>query len=456
MLHIELSLVLPCYNEEFILEESVEQIFEILDNSRISYEIIFVDDHSLDKTQDVIERISIKYKDKNIKKIFHQKNIGRGGSVVDGINIAEGGVVGFIDADLEVHARYIPSCFLAIKKGYDVAIGKRVYKFYFKSALRYFMSKGYAFLMRRLLHVNIEDTETGFKFFNKASIIPILNQIKEKGWFWDTEIMVRAYMIGYKIKEIPCVYLKNFKKPSTVKEIKDTMYYLKKLVNFRNLLKKEKINNIIKEYWVKNSAIFPSFYASGTNFFVRKFLDKRLKFISSLLNLKKGSEAIDVGCGSGVFSKLLLKGGVRVTAVDYSEEMLNICKEALKYYNTTDLALVNCDATDLKFPDNKFDLLISIGLLDYVDNVAPVIKEFSRVAKKDGSLIFTLPKRYSPFFFLRHGIGNYIRSSFLRLPPIITTVSINELKNLLSDSGLCLEKIASLYMTMWIIKCRKV
>ncbi len=119
MPNLDLSLVIPCYNEELILRDSIREVIEILDNTRFNYEIIFVDDYSRDNTRQIINDIIDGYPDKNLSRIFHKKNTGRGGAVMDGIRVAKGEVAGFIDIDLEVHARYIPSCVLAIKNGFE-------------------------------------------------------------------------------------------------------------------------------------------------------------------------------------------------------------------------------------------------------------------------------------------------------------------------------------------------
>lgn len=236
MPNLDLSLVIPCYNEELILGNSIREVIGILDNTRFNYEIIFVDDCSHDNTRKIINDIIAGYPDKNISKIFHEKNTGRGGAVMDGIRAARGEVVGFIDIDLEVHARYIPSCVLAVKGGVDIAIAYRIYKFYLKSFVRYFMSKGYITMVRNLLKVNLKDTETGFKFFKREKILPVIGEIQECGWFWDTEVMVRSYMKGYKIVEIPCLYIRSFKKQSSVRKIADSIYYFLKLFKFRGLI----------------------------------------------------------------------------------------------------------------------------------------------------------------------------------------------------------------------------
>lgn len=125
-----------------VLEDSVAQIIEVLDGTRYSYEIIFVDDCSEGQTRQLIDRAIERYPDKRMSRIFHEQNVGRGGTVADGIRVGKGDVAGFIDIDLEVHARYIPSCVNAVQDGADVAIGRRVYKLNLRSLDRYVMSAG--------------------------------------------------------------------------------------------------------------------------------------------------------------------------------------------------------------------------------------------------------------------------------------------------------------------------
>ncbi len=231
----DLSLVVACYNEEPILEHSVGETFRVLDALRAESEIIFVDDASQDGTRDALARIVAAHPGREIKTIFHDRNEGRGGTVSDGILVARGRIVGFVDIDLEVHARHIPACVLAVDSGYDVATALRVYEFHWRAIDRYAMSRGYRWLMRTLLRVPLEDTETGFKFFRRDSILPVLQQTKDRGWFWDTEIMVRAYFAGRRIIEIPAPFVRRFDKKSTLRPVRDSVDYLVKLLRFRRI-----------------------------------------------------------------------------------------------------------------------------------------------------------------------------------------------------------------------------
>lgn len=234
----DVSIILPCYNESLILKDSVNETIKVMDQTRYSYEIIFVDDKSQDDTREIILQL-VNSMD-NARYIFHKENTGRGGAVVDGIKLADGDAVGFIDIDLEVHARYIPSMVMAIKEdGFDMATAYRIYKLHFSGMLRHILSFSYRRLVRYLLNLPLKDTESGFKFFKKDKVPFILDKTKDKSWFWDTEISYFAYVSKMKIKEIPCLFIRRNEKPSTVNILADSIDYFKKLLYFKRKISYE-------------------------------------------------------------------------------------------------------------------------------------------------------------------------------------------------------------------------
>ncbi len=236
----DLSLVVACYNEGPIFEDSVRQVVEILDSTSWSYELIFVEDCSQDTTRALIRKIMEQYSNRDLRLLEHETNQGRGRTVSDGFRIARGDIVGYIDIDLETPARYIPSMVLAIRNGADVASAHRMYQLDIKILLRALLSKGYIRLVHLILQIPLKDTEAGYKFFRQDKLIPLLDQTKDPGWFWDTEIMTRAFFAGYKIVEIPCLFIKRYDKKSTVRLIPDTLDYLVKLWKFQKTINKLK------------------------------------------------------------------------------------------------------------------------------------------------------------------------------------------------------------------------
>lgn len=228
---LDLSVIIACYDEEPILEDSFKKIKGFLGKSALNYEIIFVDDGSRDRTVEIAAKIA--RENDNVKLICHGKNMGRGKSVEDGIRAARGRVAGFLDIDLQVPAYYILPLVIEIEKGFDIATALRRQHIQAHMIHRHILSRGYNLLMRTLLRVGIRDSETGYKFFKREKILPVLDEIKNKHWFWDTEFMVRSFLKGCTIKEVPCLCIREEWQKSTVKIFRDVIQYLVNLRRFK-------------------------------------------------------------------------------------------------------------------------------------------------------------------------------------------------------------------------------
>lgn len=229
----KVSVVLPCYNDGLSIKLSTERIINILSVLKYSYEIILIDDASSDNSRREIQKMSRRYP-KIIHAYYHDINVGRGGTVKEGILKAHGEIVGFLDIDLEVSENYLPAFIRSIDIGFDVATGIRVYKIYFSSLLRFIGSLGYSMLVRALLGLPFKDTEAGYKFFNRGKILKVLKKVKDEKWFFDTEILARSYMNNLKISEIPILFQRRPEKKSTVKLFSDSWEYFVRLLEFKN------------------------------------------------------------------------------------------------------------------------------------------------------------------------------------------------------------------------------
>ncbi|MCM8787388.1 MAG: glycosyltransferase family 2 protein [Candidatus Omnitrophica bacterium] len=240
MKKIDFSLILPCYNEEEHILKSVKTIIDTIKHLPYSSEIIFIDDKSKDKTRTLLKKIKTLYK-LPIGIIFHNENMGRGATVAEGIKKAKGKVAGFIDIDCEISPIYIPLFISSIYEGFDVVSAHRVYEFNLFSFHRWLASKIYSYLIKKIFKFKLNDTEAGYKFFNREKIIPVLKKVKDNHWFWDTEVMIKATLAGLKIKEIPCVFIRRKDKTSTVKIIPDTFKYFKNIIRLRKELVNESL-----------------------------------------------------------------------------------------------------------------------------------------------------------------------------------------------------------------------
>ena len=238
---MDLSLILPCYNEGPYLTGNLHAIYNLLTTLNLSFEIIIIEDTS---TNDTLQRVREFANERPHVQLFaHDINRGRGYTVSEGIKKATGRVVGFIDVDLEVDCHNILPFVFKVMEGYDVVAGFRIYKIRWWD-FRWVLSRGY-FLTAKLLchwHTPFHDTEAGFKFFNREKILPVINEVEDHHWFWDTEIMVRAYYHNLSMAEVPILFIRKNQAFSTLHSFSDTLYYLKKLLGFRKVIRQYEKN----------------------------------------------------------------------------------------------------------------------------------------------------------------------------------------------------------------------
>lgn len=121
--HFDISVVVPLYNEDESLPELYEWITRVMAENKFSYEVIFVNDGSTDKSWDVIERLSVNDPE-HVRGIKFRRNYGKSPALFCGFELAKGDVVITMDADLQDSPDEIPELYRMIKEdGYDLVSG---------------------------------------------------------------------------------------------------------------------------------------------------------------------------------------------------------------------------------------------------------------------------------------------------------------------------------------------
>ena len=233
---VALSLVLPCYRESEHIAVSVPRILRVLADLPYSWEVIFVDDKSPDDTVFALEQLLETYPDRNLRLVRHPVNLGRGAAVTTGIRESRGEWVGFIDVDLEVAPDYIATCCRILSEGWEMCVGTRHYPATLTSLPRFLASTLYRKLAWRLLGLPEIDSESGYKFFNRRRVLPLLDRTTSRGWFWDTEIVAESYLAGLRVAEAQCLHLRRLDKTSTVRLVRDSLRFLGELMRYRAAL----------------------------------------------------------------------------------------------------------------------------------------------------------------------------------------------------------------------------
>lgn len=163
---IDISLVIPLYNEEESLEELVLWIKKVLDGS-YSYEILLIDDGSKDSSWEVIEKLNAQFKE--VKGVRFRRNYGKSAGLNVGFERAQGDVVITMDADLQDSPDELPDLYNMIKKeGYDLVSGWK--KKRYDPISKTIPTKFYNWATRVMSGIKLHDFNCGLKAYSKKVI----------------------------------------------------------------------------------------------------------------------------------------------------------------------------------------------------------------------------------------------------------------------------------------------
>jgi glycosyltransferase involved in cell wall biosynthesis len=190
-----LSVMLPVYNEEESLELQYKAVLDAVKKLNRTYEIIFVDDGSTDKSAELLK--SLAKKDKNVKIVLFRRNFGQTAAMAAGIDFSRGEVIVFMDSDLQNEPEDIARLLEKIDEGYDVVSGWRN-KRQDKWISRKLPSKIANRLISKVTGVPLHDLGCSLKAY-RGDILRQVNLYGEMHRF----IPVHASWIGAKITEIP-------------------------------------------------------------------------------------------------------------------------------------------------------------------------------------------------------------------------------------------------------------
>ena len=200
----ELSIVIPCFNEELRLPVSLAQISDYVRRTRPGSEVIVVDDGSRDRTVAAAE--SFRREIPNLQVLANGENRGKGYSVRRGVLEARGRVVLFTDADLSAPMEEAEKL-LAALEDHDVAIGSRALDrsliSVHQSPFREYAGMVFNALVRLVLRLPFVDTQCGFKAFRREACRIVFEQQRIERFGFDPEILYLARHHGLRAVEIP-------------------------------------------------------------------------------------------------------------------------------------------------------------------------------------------------------------------------------------------------------------
>lgn len=197
---MELSVIMPVYNEKDTIEEIISRVWK----TEIPSEIILVDDGSIDGTREILKKFEER---EDMQVIYHEKNRGKGAAVRTGLNHAAGDLILIQDADLEYDPRDYPALLKPIQEGVaDVVYGSRFLGASRRVAMFWHMvANKLLTLMTNILYDTIlTDMETGYKVFKKEVVEGM--ELHAKRFEFEPEFTAKILKRDVRIYEVPITF----------------------------------------------------------------------------------------------------------------------------------------------------------------------------------------------------------------------------------------------------------
>ncbi len=227
------EIVIPCLNEEVVLEENAIELHSFLKkNCAIPWQITIFSNGSTDKTVEIGTRLAKRFKQ---IRFIHIPIRGRAKVLRMAWQASKSSIVGYMDADLSTGLDAVPKCLDAIiNQKADIAIGNRLTKdsMVERSVFREILSRGYNFLVFFFFPTKITDAQCGFKFFRAPVARFLLPHVHDNKWFFDTENLLIAERCKFSVAQIPVEWAE--RKESKVRVSTIVFDYIFNLVRMRS------------------------------------------------------------------------------------------------------------------------------------------------------------------------------------------------------------------------------
>jgi glycosyltransferase involved in cell wall biosynthesis len=211
---MKLSLVLPTYKKEKEVIEQLDRLYSYLTRKNSNFELIFVIDGYVDNTKEILEKYIEENRLRKARVIGYEENKGKGYAIRYGMNVADGDVIGFIDADNDIYLRTLGYAINSITKdGVHAVIPSK-----FENGSNVDMSLKRKILSKLLIDLNrvflrlpkgINDIGCGLKLFKKDLIKRISPVLTVDGFAIDSDILNEIGKLNASVEVIPFFLSKN-------------------------------------------------------------------------------------------------------------------------------------------------------------------------------------------------------------------------------------------------------
>ena len=228
---LDLSIVIPVYNEEQRLPSALALLTHYLDASPLRADVLIVVNGSNDRTGEIALQAAATDARFQVEQLAGR---GKGLAVRTGMLRARGNVVMFCDVDFSMPIQELSGLYGVVAGGLDVALASREVAGAHRIGeppMRHLMGRVFNGLVRVLALPGIQDTQCGFKAFRREVARDVFARGRIDGWAFDVETLFIARKRRYRLREVPITW--RYDESSRVHPVRDTIAMLRELLQIR-------------------------------------------------------------------------------------------------------------------------------------------------------------------------------------------------------------------------------
>ena len=216
-------ITLPVYRDTSFLEHAINTIEHYTSKLTGNFEVVVAEDGS--NSSIVVNRLIEEFN--NITYIQHDEKLGRGRALREAWSKVSADIYAYLDVDMAGDLEQLNAYSNLINmQNQDLITGSRYLpeSITNRPLIRRIASIGYNWLVRLMFRTGVHDHQCGFKSFSRELVQTLAREAKSDTWFWDTEVIVIAKRLGYRIKEIPICWTERKGKKTPLKRLTRDMW----------------------------------------------------------------------------------------------------------------------------------------------------------------------------------------------------------------------------------------
>ena len=405
---IHLSVVMPVYNERYLVAESVRRVLAVRDDTISRLDLVIVDDGSTDGTLDILRRLATEHADR-ITLIELPRNAGKGAAVATGVARATGAVTVIHDADLEYNPADLPRLMVPfIREEADAVFGSRFLAADYRRVLYFRHSLGnrlLTFLSNLVTDLNLTDMETCYKAVRTELLRSI--PLRSRDFRIEVELTIKLAKRGARLFEVPISYA-------------GRTYLEGKKIDWRDGLK---ALGAMAHWWLVDDLYRSDEY--GSDILVSMAEVPRFnRWMSDVVRPFVGSRVLEVGAGLGNLSRLLLPRD-RYTVSDIHPHYLHYLTQFADGKPYLDVRRIDLGREEDFAPvAGQYDTVVCLNVLEHIADEASAIRNIRSALEPGGRAIILVPQNPRLLGTLDAVLGHERRYTRTTLPRAVESAGL--------------------------------